>query len=130
MTFKDFLARVIDDGIKAASESYKDRPMKLEGAIAGFEACRCKTVFELRQRLHAAANAKNLARVVDRTRYWYYVCYHAEIEWICNVVSAALQNEKLDPIVAPTARGYMKAAEIIGVKDDMTLKEFLEQQEN
>lgn len=104
--------------------------MKREGAVAGFEACRNKTVFELRQQLHLAANLADIARATDRERYWYHRCFHAEIEWVCNVVSACLQNQGLDIIVIPTARGFLKAAEIIGVKGNLTLKEFIEQSEN
>lgn len=130
MTLKDFLDRVVNDGIKAARESYKDKPKKRDGAVAGFEACRNKTIFELRQQLHLAANLADIARITDRENYWYHRCYHAEIEWVCNVVSACLQNQKLDTIVIPTARGFLKAAEIIGLKGDMTLKEFAEQSEN
>lgn len=33
------------------------------------------------------------------------------------VISAALVNEKQNPIIEPTGRGLMKAAEILGVKD-------------
>jgi hypothetical protein len=130
MTLKAFLDRVIDDGVAAARESYKNKPQKLEGAVAGFEACRGKTVFELRQQLDLAAKAADVARAVNRENYWYLRCYHAEIEWVCNVVSACLQNQGLDTIVIPTARGYLKAAEIVGVKSNLTLKEFIEQSQN
>lgn len=130
MNLKKFLDRIVDDGIAACRESYKNNQQKREGAIVGLEACRGKTVFELRQQLHVAGNAADVARAVDRENYWYLRCYHAEIEWVCNVVSSALQNQGLDVIVTPTARGYMKAAEILGVKGDLSLKEFLERQEN
>jgi hypothetical protein len=130
MTLKALLDRIADDGIKACSENYKNNPKKRDGAIAGFNACRDKTIFELRQQLHIAANAADVARAVDRENYWYLRCFEAEIEWVCNVVSACLQNQGLDTIVTPTMRGYLKAAEIIGVKNDLTLKEFLEQSEN
>ena len=127
MNFTDFLNRVIDDGIAAANESYKTDDLKREGAVAGFEACRDKTDFELRQLCFAASNMVNVAVVLERERYWYHRCFHAEIEWVCNVVSVILQNEGIEPIVMPTARGYLKAAEIVGVKNDLTLKRFVEQ---
>ena len=130
MTLKAFLDRVIDDGIKACSESYKNNRQKREGSIAGFEACRGKTVFELRQRLDVARKAADLARAVDKSNYWYLRCYHAEIEWVCGVVSACLQNEGADTIVTPTVHGYLKAAEIVGVKGDLSLKEFIERSQN
>jgi hypothetical protein len=129
MTLRKLLDQIVDDGIKACSESYKDDAKKREGAIAGFEACRNKSVFELRQILGVASNAADVARAVDRENYWYLRCFHAEVEWVCNVVSACLQNQGLDPIVTPM-RGYLKAAEIVGVDGDTTLKEFIERRQN
>lgn len=126
MTLQKLLDRVVDDGIKACSESYKDKPQKRAGAIAGFEACRDKTIFELRQTLDLARKAADVARAVDRENYWYLRCFEAEVEWVCNVVSSALHNQGLDTIVTPTMRGYLKAAEILGVKSDTSLKEFTE----
>lgn len=126
MTFAAFLTCIIDDGIKACSESYKHDQRKREGAIAGFNACRGKTIFELRQQLDVAGKAADVARAVDKKNYWYLRCYHAEIEWVCNVVSSALQNQGQEPIVVPTARGYMKAAEILGVSANMQPKPFQE----
>jgi hypothetical protein len=115
MTLKKFLNRVVDDGIAAASESYKNDHQKRDGALAGFEACRGLSVVELRQLLKASAHAKDLAREIEPERYHYYSCYSSEVEWTCNVVSAVLNNEGIDPIVTPTMRGFMKAAEIVGV---------------
>ena len=119
MNYDEFLTRIIDDGIVAASESYKDNDLKREGAIAGFESCRGKTPFELMQRLDAATKLVSACRVLEPERYWRHVCFHAEIEWVCNVVSAMLLNQGASAplIVNPTARGYIKAAEIVGVTD-------------
>lgn len=132
MTFDDFLTRVIDDGIKAVKDSYREarQAQKLEGSIAGFESCRGRSVFELRQQLDIAQKLADIAMATDRGNYWYHRCFHAEVEWVCNVVSAALQNSGEIPIVTPTARGYLKAADILGVKGNMTLREFLERREN
>lgn len=130
MLYKYFLDRIIDDGIKACRESYKDDTQKRDGAVAGFNACRGRSVFELRQQLDIARKAANAAFAVDKSNYWYLRCFEAEVEWVCNVVSSALQNQGEDPIVIPTARGYMKAAEILGVTGHMTLKAFLDSREN
>lgn len=124
MNFDAFLTRIIDDGIAACSESYKNDKQKREGAVAGFNACRGRTIFELRQTLFVAQRAADNARAVDRDNYWYLRCFHAEVEWVCNVVSSALQNQGEEPIVIPTARGYMKAAEILGVGANMQPKPF------
>lgn len=126
MTFTDFLTRIIDDGIKACRESYKDDAKKRDGAVAGFNACRGKTIFELRQQLDLAGKAADAARAVDKNNYWYLRCFHAEVEWVCNVVSSALQNQGELTIVTPTARGFMKAAEILGVSANMQPKPFQE----
>ncbi len=117
MTLQAFLDRVIDDGIKACRESYKDDPPKRDGAVAGFNSCRGKTVLELRKHLELARGSTHNAHRLESINYWVVRCFELEVEWVCNVVSAALQNEGLDVIVIPTARGYMKAAEILGVRD-------------
>lgn len=130
MTLKQFTNRVVDAGIDAAREDYKNSPLKRDGAVAGFEACRDKNVVELLDALNAAAAAKHEAFKSDRERYWYYVCFHAEIEWVCNVVSAVLVNEGREPIITPTARGFTQAAKIIGIQGHDSLESFLEQQKN
>ena len=53
---------------------------------------------------------------ISRERdFWYYRCYQAEVEWVCNVVSAVLVNEGGKSLFAhlPTARGWIKANEIL-----------------
>lgn len=124
MKYSDFLTRIVDDGIKACRKSYENDTQKREGAVAGFNACRGRTIFELRQQLDLARKAADAAFAVDRSNYWYLRCFHAEVEWVCNVVSAALQNQGEEPIVTPTVRGYMKAAEILGVGANMRPKPF------
>jgi len=134
-TYEDLLARVIDDGIVAASRDYARSPSKRRGAVAGFEACRGKSPDQLRQLLHdarlATRNATERHHPLYRKRldaywetrcyeaeidaYWETRCYEAEIEWVCNVVSAALANQGLPTIVPPTARGVMAAAVVLGV---------------
>ena len=37
------------------------------------------------------------------------------MEWTCNCVSAIMANSGMDPIVPPTARGFIKAAEVTSV---------------
>lgn len=83
-------------------------------------------MFELRQQLDLARKLADAALAADRSNYWYYRCFHVEVEWVCNVVSAALQNQREETIVPPTARGYLKASEILGVSANMTLGPFQE----
>lgn len=115
--YDQFLERVISDGIKAARRDYADDPMKRDGAVAGFEACRGKSPHDLKVLLKSAAEQVEAAFVNEHSRYWYFRCFEAEVEWTCNVVSAALCNQGLEPIIHPTARGFMAAANIVGVRE-------------
>ena len=47
MNYNDFLSRVIDDGIAAATADYADDEPRRIGAVAGFNACRQKSPEEL-----------------------------------------------------------------------------------
>src|SRR6266404_1999518 len=114
MDYWKFLGRVIDDGIAAAKADYAKPRQKdqLEGSIAGFEACRKKAPLELKNLLEMARQQTRSARVQEAENYWWFRCYELEIEWVCNVVSAAMMNQGAGQIVPPTGRGLMKAAEI------------------
>ncbi len=115
MDYETFLNRVIDDGIAAAKTDYAHDDEKREGAVAGFEACRGKAPAKIIELLAGAARAAHEARrSFERTGYWRARCYELEIGWVANVVSAALVNEGKAPIVSVTARGMMKAADILG----------------
>lgn len=120
ITYEQFLSRVIEDGIAAANADYRDRLPERRGSVCGFEACRGKSPAELAEALEMAQQA--VAALIRResefgtSTYWYYRCMQLEIEWVCNVVSAALTNENLPVIIRPTARGVLKAAEILGAK--------------
>lgn len=117
LSYEDYLTRVINDGIEAAKEDYKEQPHKARGSIAGFEACRGKSPQELLQVL-ADARKRTMEAYMGRIEteaYWEIRCAEAEIEWVCNCVSAMLWNQGLPTIVPPTARAVMKAAEILGV---------------
>jgi hypothetical protein len=127
LTMAQVLARVIDDGIAAARRDYTKPRQKamLEGSIEGFEACRACD-FELLPDLLIRARNETLAAhrlsqeqeesPPDVDAYWRVRCYELEVEWVCNVVSAVLVNQGEQPIITPTARGVMKAAEIVGVR--------------
>jgi hypothetical protein len=120
VTYEDLLTRVIDDGIAAARADYgkrADKPEMLDGAIAGFEACRGKTPLEL------AALWQEIERggmfTGDPAKFWFARCKANEIEWVANVISVGLQQQGLPPILPwlPTARGTLKYAEIVGVEE-------------
>lgn len=115
MLYGEFLARVIDQGIESALDNYAEDDMKRDGALAGFEACRDKSTLDLAHLLKEAKKDQEEARHNDKPHYWYFRCFAAEVEWVCNCVSAILHNEGEQVIIAPTARGYLKAASIIGM---------------
>lgn len=117
MNYNQFLAKIISDGINAAKADYTSKSDKerLDGSIAGFEACRNKAPQELAILLNKATIECNEAFREDRPNYWYYKSYQLEVEWVCNCVSCALVNQGEAPIVTPTARGMMRAAEVLGV---------------
>lgn len=117
MNYLVFLDKVIDDGIAAARRDYAHNEDKREGAVAGFEACRSKMPAEIAAILKDAAEATRRAMLAHDPHYWRVRCFEAEVEWVANVVSAALVNEKRAPLAPhlPTARAMMKAAQVLGV---------------
>lgn len=117
MDYQTFLTHLIEDGIKAAKADYAkpEQLNKLEGSIEGFEQCRgkspetLKALLELHQQM--TINARN--EQIDLKEYWKIRCREVEVEWVCNVVSAMLFNQKLPTIVIPTARGFIQADRIL-----------------
>jgi hypothetical protein len=91
--------------------------LKREGAIAGFDECRNKEPAEIAALL-AEANARARQAICEGDpRYWFWRCRALEIEWVANVPSNILDAQGLPPIRMMTARGRLKAAEIIGVEE-------------
>jgi len=115
VNYTEFLTRIINDGIEAAKNDYVGKEDKLKGSIAGFEACRGKNPDELKELLSKAAKDTFHAHMKHIPNYWEIRCFEAEVEWVCNCVSAMLMNEKLPTIIPPTARAVIKVAEVIGV---------------
>lgn len=115
MRYEEFLRRVVDEGERAAAESYKDDPPKRRGAVAGFRACEGKSPAQLAKLLEEAGMARASAYHGPIDDYWEARCYEAEVEWVCKCVSAALLNMGLPAIVPVTARAVIKAASILGV---------------
>jgi hypothetical protein len=120
VTLDAFIREVVDGGITAARRDYAGadehhRQMR-EGAVRGFEECRGKEAFELALLRGDATERADQAFRAQAPDYWYWRCRAAEVEWVCNCVSAVLHNQGLPTIVPPTARGVMRAAEIVGVQ--------------
>jgi hypothetical protein len=121
MDLGPFIYRVCADGIAAAKGKYprRDQADKLRGAIEGFELCRgIEHADHLLEALHQA-NARAIAAVAEEAadhRRW--TCRVAEIEWVCNVVSAALVargRQSLGPLW-PTASAMLATADILGIR--------------
>jgi hypothetical protein len=120
MTYDGFCKQLIDEGIAAARADYtNDRPDMLAGSLEGFEACRGKQPHEISDLLAIARQESQIAMQtayeddVSGARYQHLSCKQAEIEWVANVISAALEPAGEPPIVIVTARGLMKAASIL-----------------
>lgn len=115
MDYNDFLNKVIDDGIAGAQEDYKDDKDRLNGSLKGFDECRGKDPVALAE-LMMESNKTTVEKHRDEaTDYWYWRCREAEIEWVCNVVSSLMvaTGGAFPAIVTPTARGYLKMAEVV-----------------
>lgn len=118
VNYEQLLERVIKDGIEAVMADYDraDEEDKRDGAVKGFNDCRGKTPEQLVELLVEAEQRANVARRdPENDNYWYWCCRALEVEWVCNVVSAALRMPLASHL--PTARGAMKAAEIVGVAE-------------
>ena len=87
MTHREFVARAILQGTAAVRQRY---PLgyKLSGSIAGYNACAERDPYELRDLLLASQTASKDALDRRAEDYWWYRCYEASVEWICNCVSA------------------------------------------
>lgn len=117
MNLKEFVDVVVDQGIEAVKRDYArpDQKKKRDGSIAGFEECRDKDPDELKLLLETAAIAREDARENDKDGYWWYRCYEAEVEWVCNCVSVLLMQLNQPTIIIPTARAAIHASRIVGV---------------
>lgn len=114
MTFENFVARVVDDGVRAATRDYvqeRQAPL-LEGSLAGFEACRGLEPGELARLLRAARIKSASAWRQDPEERLWRRGYEAEVEWVCNVVSVLLVQAGLPAIVGPTGRAVTKALDV------------------
>ncbi len=121
MNYYEFLNRVIDEGIAAATADYtkESEKQQLDGSIAGFDACRNLLPEQLVETWQKATDDMNQAHFEQKENYWWYCCFQSEVEWVINVVSAMMINERQDPLLSwlPTANGMRKAASIVGVAE-------------
>lgn len=122
MTYNEFLTRIIDEGITAAIADYteKSQKQKLEGSIAGFNACRNLSPEKLVDLWHVANADMNNAFLKDTENYWHYRSHQLEVEWVINVISAVMVNEGGIPLLSwlPTVNGMLKASTILGINSN------------
>lgn len=119
MMYVEALDQCIDDGIEAARQSYikpRDK-LKLEGSIQGFEDCRTKTPVQLLTLLTEAGEKVVEVHREGGEQYWFWRCRQLEIEWVCNVMSHIQVANGGEAFAIMTARGGIKAADIIGVRE-------------
>jgi len=124
MTYAQLLERLITDGIAEVRKAYADPEdhHKRDGAIEGFEACRGKIPSELVELWQAAERECQLMRGTERVNtpealkgYWKQRYKALQVEWVLNVLSVGLKQPLLAHL--PTARGVMKYAEVVGVRE-------------
>jgi hypothetical protein len=116
MTYIEFLEKTINNGIAAAKASYKEeyQKQKLAGSLAGFRECKGRSPQELGELLETCAiSVKDAFTNNDEDNYWWYRCYQAEVEFVCNVVSSMLVNSGCKPIITPTCRGAVAAYKVV-----------------
>lgn len=117
LQFRQFLNKIVDESMVVAKRDYGEDPKEnhlLRGALAGLEACRDKSPPQLSLLLQRASVVRQKAlHATNHRRYAWLTCFLDEVEWVCNVVSAALANQDMPIIVSPTERGLMTAARII-----------------
>lgn len=117
LDLSEFQERVINRGITAVKREYTEphHVRMVQGAIMGFEACRGKTPEELRLVWETANLASVKARKdMDPDLSW-YKAYEEEVHWVCNCVSVILMERGDKVILAPTKRGMLGAAGVLGL---------------
>lgn len=120
MTYREFVVRIITEGVEACERAAFEEPSspRVAGALSGLEACLgCQSAPELGVLLAFARNKQTAVvrePVPDADQCVFAQGFTHEVEWICNCVSALLLNEGLQPLITPTSRGIMKCSELLG----------------
>ena len=120
MNYKDFVNKLIEDGIVECTAKYDDQPNKLRGCVAGFKACRGLSPVELSSLLKRTVGERIYASTQsDPDKYWETRMKEAQIEFVCNAVSAALlsMGPEHELIVHPTFGGLQAASRILGTSN-------------
>ena len=115
MDRNSLLNAIVDDGIEEVRHTYlrPDQHDRLEGSIAGFEACRGLDDESLLTLRDQARIDTHEAMAAESRDYWRVRHRELQIEWTINVLSAAMHAHGLPPLAPPTMRGLLKASEIL-----------------
>ena len=113
MTYQQFLNMAIDREKKEVEKSFAGFKPHLEGGLAGLEACRDMPPPALAELLQRAWFVQHKAfHKTQLRRYWRVLSFYHEVEWICHVISVALINQGIDPIVRPSMLAAYVASDI------------------
>jgi hypothetical protein len=121
MDIGPFIYRVCADGMAAARESYSpiDQADTLRGAVEGFELCQgIEHADHLLEALHQANARAVEAMAEEATDQARWTTRVAKIEWVCDVVSAALVAHGLQSLgpLWPTGPAMIKTADLLTVR--------------
>jgi hypothetical protein len=85
MEFRDIVNEIVKQAISGARRDYAlpGQTEKLEGSLAGLEACLNKTQEELLEVLKEADEYVTRAAKEVADNYWWFRCYQAEVEHVC-----------------------------------------------
>lgn len=109
------MEKIIDRGIEAAKLDYKSDPIKLAGAINGFEACRGKAPLKLIPIWQFSNKKAFYAREKESKNYWFWRCRAMEIDWVLNNVACFLGANGVPFPWQTTVRGYLNVSKILGL---------------
>lgn len=117
MDRQNLLNAIIDDGVTEIPLAYPrpDQKDKREGGIAGFEACRGLDDDGIVSLLAQARDRTAKAMTTTDPGYWHHRMYELQIEWVLNVLSAAATANGMKAPAGYTARGMLKAADVLGI---------------
>jgi hypothetical protein len=121
MDLGPFVNRVCADGMAAARAglTHLDQADDLKGAIEGYELCwGIEDGYHLLEALHQS-NARAIEALAGEAKdYRRWRSRFARIEWVCDVVSAALVSRGLPPLgpLWPTGAAMLEAAAILGTR--------------
>lgn len=97
MKYEIFLENCITIGIMKSKQQYTD--IKLQGFLDGFNSCKSKNPYQLRESLKLARITTRKA-FKQKNNYWYYRSYELAIEWICRNIGYTYPTSGLRSIVS------------------------------